>query len=147
MRKVIVEVRANERADRTVNPNVPWTPAEVAADGRACIAAGAAIIHYHGRAAVGACVDDLATHLDAVAALRSACNALVHPSLGSLAFQASAEERFHVVLKLAAEGLAPDLAPVGMAPSVWTRYRRAKSSAGTVPSRSCGTRSATLSRC
>ena len=56
MRKVIIEVRTNERADRSVNPNVPWTAAEIAADGRACVEAGAAIIHYHGRSADGDCI-------------------------------------------------------------------------------------------
>jgi len=120
MRKVIIEVRVNERADRSVNPHVPWTAAEIAADGTDCVAAGAAIIHYHGRSPDGDCNDDYATHRDAVAALRSACDALVHPSLGAKALHASAAERFDIILKLAAEGLAPDIAPVGMAPSVFS---------------------------
>jgi uncharacterized protein (DUF849 family) len=116
MRKVIVEARLNERADRSINPNVPWTAGEIAEDGKACVEAGAAIIHYHGRSTDGGCVDDLATHRDIVTALRSACDALIHPSLGDKALHATAAERFDVILALAAEGLAPDLAPVGMAP-------------------------------
>jgi uncharacterized protein (DUF849 family) len=120
MRKVIIEVRGNERAMRDVNPNVPWTPAELAANARACVDAGAAVIHFHARADDGASVEDYALYRDTVARMRSACDALIHPSLGANALHPEAGERFGVVWKLAADGLLPDLAPVGMAPSVWS---------------------------
>ena len=63
MRKVIIEVRANERADRTINPNVPWTPTEFATDASACVEAGAAIYHYHGRSADGGCIMRAPQHI------------------------------------------------------------------------------------
>ena len=116
MRKVIVEVRVNEGVGRDANPNVPWTPAEIAADGRACAEEGAAIIHFHARGADGASIDDYETHRDTVAGLRDACDALVHPTVGLPALRPTAVRRLENFLKLAAEGLAPDLVPVSMAP-------------------------------
>lgn len=46
---VIIEVGLNEGAGRGVNPNVPVTPAEVAADVARCADAGASIVHWHAR--------------------------------------------------------------------------------------------------
>jgi len=120
MRKVIIEVRANERALRTVNRHIPWTPAEIADDGKACIEAGAAIIHFHGRSADGASVEDFATYRESIAALRATSPALIHTSLGDQAVQPLVERRYAVILQLAREGLAPDLAPIGMAPSLFS---------------------------
>ena len=45
---VIIEAAINGFTPRTVNPNVPKTAAEIAADASACFAAGAAIVHNHG---------------------------------------------------------------------------------------------------
>jgi uncharacterized protein (DUF849 family) len=47
--KVIIEVGINEGQLRSANPNVPYSPEEIAADGRRCLDAGASVIHYHGR--------------------------------------------------------------------------------------------------
>jgi uncharacterized protein (DUF849 family) len=44
---VIIQVALNGMTTKDVNPAVPRTPAEVAADGIACVAEGAAIIHTH----------------------------------------------------------------------------------------------------
>ena len=46
---VIIEVRANEYTARTRNPNVPFSPQELAADAAACREAGAAVFHWHAR--------------------------------------------------------------------------------------------------
>lgn len=43
----IVEVALNGITAREVNPRVPRTPAEIAADALACMAAGATIVHNH----------------------------------------------------------------------------------------------------
>jgi uncharacterized protein (DUF849 family) len=44
---VIVEVALNGATTPERNPHVPQTPAEIAADARRCLAAGAAIVHSH----------------------------------------------------------------------------------------------------
>jgi uncharacterized protein (DUF849 family) len=46
-RSVIIEAAINGVTPRSVNPNVPLTPAEIAADAERCLAAGAAIVHNH----------------------------------------------------------------------------------------------------
>jgi 3-keto-5-aminohexanoate cleavage enzyme len=47
MTPVIVEVALNGVTTPDQNPHVPRTPAEIAADARRCLAAGAAIVHSH----------------------------------------------------------------------------------------------------
>ena len=101
-RKVIIEVRANERADRKINRHVPWTPTELVADGKACVEAGAAIYHFHARSADGGCIDDYASYRDTIAGFRAVSDGLIHPSLGDLALAVEAHDRFAVVLRLAA---------------------------------------------
>jgi uncharacterized protein (DUF849 family) len=51
--KIIIKVGCNEFARKEENPNVPYTPEEVAADAVECAAAGAAIVHFHSRYADG----------------------------------------------------------------------------------------------
>ena len=46
---VMIEVGLNEGAGRGVNPHVPITPQECAADALRCRDAGAALIHWHAR--------------------------------------------------------------------------------------------------
>jgi uncharacterized protein (DUF849 family) len=47
--KVVVEVALNEYAFRTLNPHVPYSPAEIARAAQDCYDAGAAIVHFHAR--------------------------------------------------------------------------------------------------
>jgi 3-keto-5-aminohexanoate cleavage enzyme len=49
MDKLMIEVALNESSKKEVNPNVPYTPQEIARDAIACAKAGAAIVHYHPR--------------------------------------------------------------------------------------------------
>lgn len=44
---LIIEAAINGATPKTRNPNVPRSPAEIAADGLACLEAGAAIVHNH----------------------------------------------------------------------------------------------------
>lgn len=44
---VIIEAAINGTTTKECNPNAPRTPAEIAADALACIAAGAAVVHNH----------------------------------------------------------------------------------------------------
>jgi 3-keto-5-aminohexanoate cleavage enzyme len=47
--KFVIEVALNENQLKSVNPNVAYTPEELAADARRCLDAGAAVVHYHAR--------------------------------------------------------------------------------------------------
>jgi 3-keto-5-aminohexanoate cleavage enzyme len=49
MEKLIIEVALNENQSKRDNPNVPITPAEIAADALRCLNAGASVIHFHAR--------------------------------------------------------------------------------------------------
>ena len=97
MDKIIVEARVNELAQRDLNPNVPLSPAEIAADAAACSDAGAAIVHWHGRAPDGAPDNSPEHYLETIRRVRAACPALLHPSLGYVANKTTAEGRFAAI--------------------------------------------------
>lgn len=48
-RPIIVEAAINGNAPRELNPNIPYTPQEIAGDAIAAAKAGAALIHFHVR--------------------------------------------------------------------------------------------------
>ncbi|MGE0314172.1 MAG: 3-keto-5-aminohexanoate cleavage protein [Lautropia sp.] len=81
---VVIEARLNEWSMRDVNPNVPWTPQEIADDAYACWRAGASIVHFHVRGADGAPAHDLDRYADAIRAIRERCDILIHPTLAGV---------------------------------------------------------------
>lgn len=97
MDRIIIEARVNELAPRDENPNVPFLPHEIAADAKACHDAGASIVHFHGRAADGAPDNSTEHYLSTIRGIREACPILIHPSLGYVANDASAPERFAAI--------------------------------------------------
>lgn len=112
---LIIEVRVNEYAMRDENPAVPWTPREIADDASACRAAGASIVHFHGRANDGAPDHRFEVYRDAMLAIRESSDILIHPTLGYVNLDASAEERLSNVMRLAADPRTrPDFAPMDM---------------------------------
>lgn len=116
--KLIIEARVNEYAMRAVNPRVPWTPAEIAADAAACRDAGAAIVHFHARQDDGAPSHDADTYGDYIAQIRAASDILVHPTLGFVTLDAPPEQRIGHVVGLAADpARRPDFAPMDMGSS------------------------------
>lgn len=113
MDRIIIEARVNELAPRDENPNVPFLPHEIAADAKACYEAGASILHYHGRAVDGAPDNSSAHYLETNRLIRQACPILIHPSLGYVANDASAAERFAAVdLAMADPATRVDFAPM-----------------------------------
>src|SRR6186713_752856 len=99
---LIIEVRVNEYAMRDGNPAVPWTTREIAEDAAACRAAGASIVHFHGRADDGAPDHRFEPYRDTMLAIRDGSDILIHPTLGYVNLDASAEERLSNVMRLAA---------------------------------------------
>jgi 3-keto-5-aminohexanoate cleavage enzyme len=114
MRKVVIEARINEYEPRDRNPNVPWTAAEIAADAKACVAAGASVVHFHARKPDGAPDHSYEGYRDVMAAVRDATDVMVHVTLGAQTHGGSAESRLDHVLRLVDDGLKPEFAPLDM---------------------------------
>lgn len=84
MEKLIIEARVNEFAMRDRNPNVPWTPQEIAAEAASCREAGAAIVHFHARKGDGAPEPSARVTLEIVRRIRDRSDVLINPTLGSV---------------------------------------------------------------
>ena len=113
MDKIIIEARVNELAGREENPNVPFTPAEIIRDAKACYDEGASILHYHGRTPTGEPEHDASYYLEANAGIRYQCPILVHPTLGFVVNDADAMGRFAAVEEMMKDPkTAPDFAPM-----------------------------------
>ena len=110
---VIIEARVNEYMARDVNPNVPFTPDEIAEAAVACREAGAAVLHYHARNADGSPNHDPDTYFKTIEKIRAATDILIHPTLGQVTLKSSDEDRLkHIVAACADPALKPDFAPI-----------------------------------
>src|SRR6478736_8583655 len=111
MATVIITVRMNEASMRVANPNVPWSPEEIAADAARCVDAGAAVVHFHGRdpdnGAADRSPEALATTVGLVA---SSCGAVTYCNLGAGAGLDLADR----LAPLGYDGPKPELAPVDL---------------------------------
>jgi len=82
MERLIIAVGLNENVTRDQNPNVPITPAEIAADIAECVDAGASIIHIHCRNPVTdvPIMDDPEGYLELFRTIHAEVDALVYPT-------------------------------------------------------------------
>lgn len=69
---VIIEAALNGVRDRVEQPVVPYSAAELAAEARRCVEAGATIFHLHARGDDGSWTADQARYAVAIRALRDA---------------------------------------------------------------------------
>lgn len=124
MRKLIIEARVNEYMTREQgNPNVPYTPAEIARDAVACREAGAAVLHFHARRPDGGPDHDAASYAETVRRIRAASDILVHPTLGYVTLDAGPEARIAHILEMAKDPAgAPHFAPMDMGSVNVDRY-------------------------
>lgn len=124
VRKLIIEARVNEYMMREQgNPNVPYTPEEIARDSVACREAGAAILHFHARKPDGAPDHAAASYADTVRRIRAGSDILVHPTLGYVTLDSTPEERLAHVLDMAKNpATAPHFAPMDMGSLNVDRY-------------------------
>ncbi len=103
MTPVIIEAAVNGVTTKERNPHVPREPAEIAADGLRCLAAGAAIVHNHIDRVGGDGASAAECYLEAWRViLRERPDAIVYPTVG---IGGSVEERFAHVPPLAESGL------------------------------------------
>ena len=82
MEQLIIAVGLNENVTRDQNPNVPITPAEIAADIAECVEAGASIVHVHCRNPdTGAPImDDADAYVELFRTIHDSVDALVYPT-------------------------------------------------------------------
>ena len=79
--KVIVEVGLNETLPKGRHPHLPCTPAEIAADAVACVAAGAAVVHWHARNPDGSQAwTGHGQYREALEIVGRSCNPVVYPT-------------------------------------------------------------------
>ena len=111
-KKLIIEARVNEYMMRDDNPNVPWTPDEIAEAAAGARQAGASIVHYHARNADGSPCHDARTYAETIRKIRGACDVLVHPTLGQVTIKGDEARLRHIVDAADDPALKPDIAPI-----------------------------------
>ncbi|MBN8535181.1 MAG: 3-keto-5-aminohexanoate cleavage protein [Rhizobiales bacterium] len=105
------------------NPNVPYSPAEIAADARACREAGAAILHFHARKPDGSPEHSTESYAETVRLVRETSDILVHPTLGYATLDDTAERRLQHILAMAkTPATSPHFAPMDMGSVNVDRY-------------------------
>lgn len=88
---------------REDNPNVPYTPQEIADEAARCHAAGASMVHVHGRRPDGSPTQDRETFRQILDEIRTRCDVLVQFSTGGAVWM-DVEERIEAL------DLRPDMA-------------------------------------
>lgn len=111
---LIIEVRLNEWSLRDRNPNVPWSPQEIADDAFACWQAGASIVHFHVRNVDGSPAHGLALYAEAVRAIRVRCDVLIHPTMAGVVMPDAATRIAPLEALCADPATRPDFAPLDM---------------------------------
>jgi len=112
MKKLIIEARITEFADRERNRNVPWTAEEIGQDAEACRKAGASIIHFHARKDDGSPAHDTKTYAKTIAAIRERTDVLIHSSLGQITLSDPIERIARIKELSRDKDLRPDFASV-----------------------------------
>ena len=74
MDTIIIKGCLNGSRGRENNPNVPWTPEEVAQEAVRCYEAGASIVHFHARTPDGGISYDPAWYAQTDAMIRAQCD-------------------------------------------------------------------------
>ncbi len=107
-RQVMIEAAINGNAMREHNPNIPYTPEEIANDAIATCRAGAALIHFHVRdPRTGRWVQDVPYYAEVYRRTRAVCTPLLWPTFP---FDGTPAERFSHFVALAKDpATRPDL--------------------------------------
>lgn len=116
MDKLIIDARLNEYTFREPNPNIPFSPEEIARDAAACCEAGASIVHYHARdPESGAPSADPALYAEAARRIRGACDAIIMPTLGANTVVDLDERISHIESMAKDDETRADLVPLDLA--------------------------------
>lgn len=83
MKKLVIGVHPNENTMRDPNPNVPWSPEEIARDAAECRDAGASIMHFHARTPTGGPNHSTAAYAAIARQVRQRTDILLAPSMAN----------------------------------------------------------------
>lgn len=106
MHKTWLEVALNGAWGKDVQPHIPVRVDDIVAEGLACVAEGAAIVHVHAYdETTGRQDDDADTYARIIEGIRSRADCIVYPTLPTSGEGLSVEERFRAVENLARRAL------------------------------------------
>jgi 3-keto-5-aminohexanoate cleavage enzyme len=122
-RPVMIESAINGNALRELNPNIPYSPEEIASDAIATCRAGAALIHFHVRdPKTGRWVQDVPYYSEVYRRTRAVCDPLLWPTFP---FDGTPAERFSHFVELAKDpATRPDLGAADMGSVNLATYSR-----------------------
>jgi len=108
MAKVMIEAAINGNAMKKLNPNIAYSPADIAADAIATCKAGAALIHFHVRnPETGKWAHDVPSYAEVYRRTRAVCQPLLWPTFNS---DGDAAARFSHFIELSKDpATKPDL--------------------------------------
>lgn len=104
---IITAALTGAEATRAQQPNLPLTPEEIGLAAAECAAAGAAIVHVHGRLADGTPTQDKEVYRQIMAEVKKRCDIIVQVSTGGAVGMSSQE-------RLAPVTLRPEMATLSM---------------------------------
>jgi len=122
--KVIIEVGINENKLKSVNPHIPYSPDEIAAEARRCMDAGASVIHYHARddnSPIGLSSDP-ALNIEIQRAVTEGTSLLAYPTYGDIVtsvdghyeFCSPAEKRFGHIVEMVKQDVRMEIGPIDL---------------------------------
>ncbi|MCP4904270.1 MAG: 3-keto-5-aminohexanoate cleavage protein [bacterium] len=116
MDRLMIDARLNEYTFRERNPNIPFSPEEIARDAAACCDAGASIVHYHARdPETGSPSSDPLLYAETARQIRGACDAMIMPTLGANTVTDLDERIGHIEFMAKDNATRADLAPLDLA--------------------------------
>jgi uncharacterized protein (DUF849 family) len=106
MQPLIIEAAINGATPKATNPHVPRSVPEVVACARACIEAGAAIVHHHNDEGLLEGRHSSAPYREAWTGIYAHCpEAVLYPTMGSGGARTNVQERYAHVEELADAGV------------------------------------------
>jgi uncharacterized protein (DUF849 family) len=118
MDKLIIDVRINEYTMRDENPNVPYSPEEIASQALECWREGASILHYHARdPKTGAPSADVRLYAEVTRRVKEKSDMLILPTLGAWTLPSPEARIAHIVEMAKDPRTKPDMAPIDMGTS------------------------------
>ena len=106
MKKTWLEVALNGAWGKDLQPGIPIRVADIVAEGIACAAEGAAIVHVHAYdESSGRQRDDADLYARIIEGIRSRCDCIVYPTIPIGGHAMTATERFAAIESLARRGL------------------------------------------
>lgn len=143
MEKLIITVAlTGAEVTKEQNPNLPVTPAEIAADAVAVRNAGAAMVHVHGRLPDGTPTQDKSVYSEILREIKARTDVIVQTSTGGAVGMAAEERLQPVSLKPEMASLTTGTVNFGRdvfwnSPEIIEQFARAMVAQGVVPEIEC----------